>query len=773
MLKARSDPDALERADQAFAAGAGEGYDLASIVGVLRLRWPIIAFATALCVGLGFVYLLVTPPTFTATSLMIIDNKAPNILRQDSVYEEVKYDTAAVDSEVEVLRSESVLGSVVEELELDKDPAFLGAGGRGLIGQLIAGLGGVFGDAADSAPTAEALERKAIDILKSNISIGRVGRTLVLQIGYSSTNPAMAAKIANAIPDAYITEQLSAKFEATGRAGVWLEERLKELATKAREADISVEKYKTENRIVDTGRGLLDEQQLSEVVTQLVSARASTAEAKARLDRISAIQTSGIPDAAVTDVLGNEVITRYRQQYLDATKQETDWSRRYGRNHDAVVKLRNDMVELQKAIQAEIGRIAETYKSDYDIARAREQSLETGMQGAIRQATTTNSAQVDLRGLQSTSQSYRTLYDTFLARSMQATQQQSLPITDARVITNASVPREKSAPKGSFVLGLAAALGLCFGVGGAFAREALDRVFRTSADVESVLGVECLGILPRFDHAGSSEPEHAVAPLAPDLGGAPARGRALSGGDIDTMRQVLADPFSRYCETLRSVKVAIDVANLVSETRIVGVTSALPREGKTTTSCNLAELLAHTGHATLLVDCDLRNPRTTRQLTPDAEAGLIELLQGHTTFDEVLRRDPMTGLDVIPAPLQRRIFHTAEVVASSSMARFLEHVRTKYQYVILDLPPIAPVVDVRAVAHLVDAFVIVVGWGETHRHAVTEALQSSEAMLSRTLGVVLNNADPSVLRRVESYKGKYYGGYYGYGYTSSNKEHAL
>lgn len=770
MLKARSDPDALERADQAFAASNGEGADLAGILAILRLRWPLIAVSMAVCLVLGVIYLLVTPPTFTANSMMIIDNRAPNILRQESVFQEVNYDAAAVESEVEVLRSESVLGSVVRDLELDKDPAFLNSGGSGVIGQLFGALAAVFGGSDLSTPSTEELERRAIDILKANVSVGRIGRTLVLQISYQSTDPVFAARIANAIPDAYITEQLRAKFQATSRASEWLEERLKELSGQARTADLNVEKYKADNRIVDTGRGLLDEQQLGEIVSQLVTARASTAEAKARLDRISAIRLAGIPDAAVTDVLNNEVITRFRQQYLDATKQEANWSRRYGRDHEAVVKLRTEMSELQKAIQAELGRIAETYESDYDIAKAREQSLDASVQGAIRQMSSTNTAQVDLRDLQSTSQSYRSLYDTFLSRFMQTTQQQSLPITEARVITGATVPRAKSGPKASIVLGIAAVLGLGVGVGGAFAREALDRVFRTSSDVEQALGVECLGILPIFDNPAAAEGK-APAKTATPPPGAPPTAQTLSG-DLDSMRQVIVDPFSRFCETLRSVKVGIDVANLVSETRIIGVTSALPREGKTTISANLAELLAHTGHPTLLVDCDLRNPRTTRQMVPGAEAGLIELLQGHVSFDQVLWRDPVTRLEIIPAPLAHRIFHTAEIVASASMARFLESLRTKYQYVILDLPPVAPVVDVRAMAHLVDAFLIVVQWGATHRRAVTEALFSSEALRSRTLGVVLNQADPAVLRRVEIYKGKYYGGYYGEKYVGG-KDHAL
>jgi succinoglycan biosynthesis transport protein ExoP len=768
MLKSRSGSDALELANPALPAPAGEASDIARLLSTIHLHWPIIALATVACLAVGMVYLLVTPPTFTASSLIIIDNRAPNVLREDSVYQETNYDATAVESQVEVLRSESVLSAVVTDLELDSNTAFLGSASTGVVAQLFSALGGLFGGANDdSVLTKEALERKAIDILKDNVSIGRVGRTLVLQVSYRSTDPHLAARIANAIPDAYITEQLSAKFQATRRATTWLEDRLRELSTQVRAADISVEQYKAENRIVDTGRGLLDEQQLGEIVSQLVSARASTAEAKARLDRISAVRLSGVPDAAVTDVLGSAVITRFRQQYLEAAKQEANWSGRYGHEHEAVLKLRGEMSELQKAMQSELGRIAETYKSDYDIARAREQSLEASVQGAVRQTTSTNAAQVDLRGLQSTSQSYRTLYDTFLARFMQTTQQQSLPITEARVITGAAVPRVKSAPRASIVLGVAAVLGLGLGVGGAFAREALDRVLRTSGDVEQTLGVECLGILPIFGNADASEAKPAV-PATPRIGEA-ASERLLSG-DIDTHRQVIVDPFSRFCETLRSVKVGIDVANLVSETRIIGVTSALPREGKTTISNNLAELLAHTGHKTLLVDCDLRNPATTREMVPGAKRGLIELLQGHVSFEEALWRDPLTGLEVLPAPLQHRIFHTAEVVASASMARFLESVRTKYQYVILDLPPIAPVVDVRAMAHLIDAFLLVVEWGQTHRRAVTEAAFSSETLYSRILGVVLNQADPSVLRRVEIYKGKYYGGYYGEKYVAGKEQ---
>ena len=284
-------------------------------------------------------------------------------------------------------------------------------------------------------------------------TITRVGRTYVLDIAYTSLNPARAATIANAIADAYIVDQLESKYQATRRASVWLQDRIRELRQQVSDADRAVLDYKEKNKIVSVGASapggsrLLLEQQLEELNTQLGAARAAAEEAKARLQRIDDVMKKDVPDATVADSLRNEVINRLRNNYLDLASKEAIWSARYGSAHLAAVNLRTQMTELRRAILDELGRIAQGYKSDYEIAKSRIEGLERSLSNLVAESQVINRDRLGLRDLESKAQVYHTLYDNFLQRYMEAIQQQSFPITEARVISPAAAPQHKSGPR--------------------------------------------------------------------------------------------------------------------------------------------------------------------------------------------------------------------------------------------------------------------------------------------------------------------------------------
>ncbi len=220
-----------------------------------------------------------------------------------------------------------------------------------------------------------------------------------------------------------------------------MQDRIHELRDQSTAAQRAVADFKAKNNIVDTGGRLMTDQQLSEINTQYILAQKHTAEMKARLDRIQDIINSpSAPDATVTDTLKSDVITKLREQYLDLKAREADWSARYGVNHLAAVNLRNQMAELRKSILDELSRIAETYKSDYDIAKQGELAIQNGLAQAVTESKSTDQAQVALRDLESSAETNHTLYNNFLQRYMEAIQQESFPITEARLITSATPP---------------------------------------------------------------------------------------------------------------------------------------------------------------------------------------------------------------------------------------------------------------------------------------------------------------------------------------------
>ena len=341
------------------------------------------------------------------------------------------------------------------------------------------------------------------------MTVRRVGLTYVIVISFRSFSPDRAAEIANAIANAYIDDQLEAKYQAARRAGTWLQARLNELREQASAAERAVVAFKNKNDIVDAGGRSMNEQQLAEFNSELVLARSRTADARAKFDRVQTVLMSNSPEATVaatvTDTLKNDVITKLRSQYLELSAREADWAARYGVNHLAVVNLRNQMREIQNSIRNELQRIAETYKSDVEIAQQREESVQKQLDQAVSQSQVASQAQVALRELESNAQTYRALYDNFLQRYMEFVQQQSFPITDARVISAATRPLFKSHPESTLVLGLAAIVGLAFGIAAGAWRDLADRVFRTAKQIESLLQTDCIALIPAVKEGAQRE----------------------------------------------------------------------------------------------------------------------------------------------------------------------------------------------------------------------------------------------------------------------------
>lgn len=732
------------------------GIDLANVVAFVRRQWMVIASVVGLSLVFAIGYLFVTPPKYIGKTLLMLDTRRVQVFQQQSVMGELTFDDSAVGSQVEILRSVNVAQAVIRDLKLDTDPEFVSSS-QSFFGSIAAAFRSALSSpfSQDVGTSREADLQKAVAHLQNNLTVQRVGRTYVLEVGFRSLNPSKAAYIANSIADGYITDQMQAKFTATRRASTWLQERIGELREEAINSDRAVQDFKVRNDLVDTNGRTVGEQQLAEINSQLVTARAASAEAKARLDRISEINNAGANVATVTDALRNDVIGRLRQQWVEASKREAEFSLKYGKDHQAVINLRKDMEQIQRLTSEELRRIAETYRSDYEIAQSRERSLQTQLDTLMTKAISSKQAQVALRVLESSSHSYRTLYDNFLSRFVEATQQQSFPNTEARVITPASFA-DKSDPKNSLVLAFGLGAGLLLGLGAAVARELLDAAFRTPVQLERTLGMTCLGVLPDVDPKSVTKK---ISGMLDNVPPASVTERSIMT-DAGLGRYVIAEPFSRFAETLRGVKVSADTHAPSGQVRVIGVVSALPAEGKSTVSANLAELMAQTGSRALLIDGDLRNPSLTRLISPGAKRGILEILGGTATLDEVVWRDPLTELSFLPAVLQAPIAHTSGIISSQSMENLLTLARERYDYVVIDLPPMAPVVDARAAAHLIDGFVLVVHWGKTVPAVVSEALGTSEVVRERMIGAVLNRANSKVLKRLEAYKGANYHAYY-------------
>ncbi len=740
-----------------------------STVAFVQRQYAVIGVVAAIIIAMGFVYVFTTPPSYTATATLLIDTQGAHLFQQQGSELPIAIDPGAVESQVEILKSEKIAAAVVKKLNLVQDPEFSGPGG-GVISSLMGILSNLFGS---SEPTSEyAQARQALGIFRSHLSVRRIGLTYLIAINFESHDPDRAARIANAVADAYIDDQLDAKYQTLKRAAVWLQDRLRQLREQATVAERAVVDFKNKHEMVDAGGRTINEQQMAELNSQLVQARAQTAEMRARLDRIQMILTSNSPeavvDATVTDVLKNPVISSLRTQYLTLAAREEDWVPKYGINHLAVVNLRNQMREIEDSIRNELRRIAETYKSDYAIAKQRENSTQEELDKSVSQSQVTNEAQVALRELQTNAESYQALYDNFLQRYMQSVQQQSFPITDARIVSAATRPPSKSHPKTTLALGLATVLGLALGTLVGAWREVADRVFRTRGQVEEILQTECIALVPalggKHGKAGSRASEWS-AEIANTKSLKKDQGSITFAPGVHSA--IVDSPFSIFTEAIRSIKITVDQSPAQAGCKIIGFTSSIPSEGKSTIALAVARLAAHAGARTLLVDCDLRNPSLSRSFALGGTSGLLDVVLQKSTLEDTIWLDEATDMEFLPVFMKGRLAHSSEILASEHMRTFFESLRSDYDYIFVDLAPLMPIVDVRASTGFVDSYIYVVEWGKTRIDFVEQTLNSARGVYDHLLGVVLNKVNLRLLGRFDGrgYSYYYHGNYQRYGYS--------
>ena len=770
---------------------------LESFVHFLRQQYGVILSVSLLTMAIGVINLITTPSSFTAVATMLIDTRKAQSFQQQPLYSDAQIDSASIESQVRILKSDIVGLSVIKNLRLNEDPEFIGSG-----------WGGGVASEYD-------VMRRALGVLASRLNVKRDGLSYVIELSFRSYDADKAARIANAIVDAYIVDQLDAKYQSTLRASTWLQDRIRDLRAQASAGEQAVVDFKREHNIIDAAGKSTIGQRLGEINSQLIIVRAQTAEARARLDRIQTVlsfDSSGAVNATVTDTLKSEVVTKLRSQYIELASRASDWSARYGHEHLAAVNLRNQMREIQSAIIDELRRLAETYKSDFEIAKQRENDIQKEYDKAAAQAEKTNQAQVVLKDLESSSQTFRALYENFLNRYMESVQQQSFPITEARLISPAARPLKKSHPKTFLVLAIAACVGIIFGIGIGVLRDLWDRVFRTAEQVETILQTTCIALVPLLKRAATpalplvaTQTEEALSPrtivhkdnVLSTVDDSPVSHSAESDRSIKLKRAtkpvlplvatqteealnprnivhddnalwtVVDSPFSRFAESIRSIKVAADLNEIVKLNKVIGFTSSLPMEGKSTVAAALALLIAQAGGRVILVDCDLRNPSLTRTLAPSAKAGFIEVISEKAAIEDVLWTDPKTNLSFLPAVMKSRVAHTNEILASAATKNLFDELCRRYEYIIVDLPPLAPVVDVRTTTHFVNSYVFVIEWGGTKIDVVKKVLADAPGVYENLLGAVLNKTDVSRLNRYEAHRGAYYDNkhYARYGYT--------
>ncbi len=737
--------DPLTMADYDKSGLTAEFIDIDAALAIIRRQWRIVLAAIAVAGAIGLAFAATAVPIYSATATLLIDRNNSQIVEQLSTIGGVIEDEASILSQVEVLQSETIGLAVVDSLKLTENQEFR-ATRASLLSSIFGTIRSLVNVSQWFSPAKKefvvddgTLKRSLSDQLLNGLSVKRIGRTYALELTYNSTSPVLAAQIVNAVASAYLLDKLNSKYEATRRASDWLSDRIAELRQRALDTDLAVQKFRAEHNLISTGNNsLLSDQQLAESNSALILAQSETAKARARVQRIEHILATDDVDGVVTDILDSSVANDLRKKYLESSKIEAEITRRLGSNHIQAVRLRNEMQEYRRLMFQEISRIAQSYKSDLEVSEAKEKSLAESVAKATDISNSASETQVQLRELQREAETYKNMYQTFLQRYQEAMQQQSFPVTEARVISKAMPPRIPSKPNKPIILALFMIMGAAAGGGIAMFREFRDRFFRTGEQVRDVLGLEFLGNTPLIPNKPVTEAPESSHP-----------GLTLP---TSVARYAVDHPLSSFAETLRSTRLAIDLGiSTKSGARIVGVVSALPSEGKSTISINLAQLLAGQGARVLLLDADIRNPGATRAMARHASEGLLEVLLEGRSVQDVLLRDEKTRLAFLPTVVKQRVPHSSELLTSAQMHKLLAEASNAFDYIIVDLPPLGPVVDARAMAGRIDGFIFVTEWGKTARRAVRNTVENEVHIRKKCLGVILNKVDTEKLKLYRAY----------------------
>lgn len=740
--------------------------DLERLAAIAIRQARVVAICGAIGLALGVLYLVFTPSEYTAATRILLDDSLTKFAEEkDAAPVRVQADSM-VSTEVEILKSARLARTVVLAEKLHENEAFLNPP-RSPIGWLKAQIKSVVGLFSFAPPpSAISVENakigKAVALLQNGITAERAGRSYVIDVTFKSNDRKLAGAITRAYAEAYLSDQLDANFDATQRATIWLQGRLDDLRDSSQAAALEVAKFRAENGLTSARGELISEQQLSDLNSQLILAQADTANALGRYSQFKSIIDSGpenaVRNATIPSDNGNSaVINDLKARYLSVTKREQEISTRFGEDHAQAVALRREQADLEGRIFQELKRITESYRNEYEVAKARETSLRDNVGQMAGESSETSESLVQLRELEQKSAALATLYQTFLARHEEAVQQRSLPIAEARVISEASNPVSASSPRKSMVLGLSLVLGLFGGAAVGALQEFRERFFRTGDDVRSALNINFLGHLPIVGaRLTAAKPNDAgTKQQTPDQTGS-VTPRIL--------RVAINAPASSFAETLRNAKIASDVVLQGKPCKVIGFVSVLPHEGKTTAAANFAGLLASQGARTLLIDGDLRNPGLSRGLSLAPDKGLVEAIVGEQPWRSTVMVDRSTRLAIIPAVVRGRLSHTSELLSGPGMRDLIEDARTAYDYVIVDLPPLGPVVDAKAFAPLADGFVMVAEWGATPRALVRATLQAEPQVAAKVLGIILNKTDMKKLPRYGSFGGseQYLGRYSSY-----------
>ncbi|MGB2177526.1 Wzz/FepE/Etk N-terminal domain-containing protein [Hyphomonas sp.] len=709
-------------------SGEETSFDLKSLIGMVYRRfWLIVTGFLVVFLAVAYITFTATP-VFKASTTIQLGSNQENVIDLGSVLGGIVANTAAIDTEVMVISSKSLLTKVAERQKLVEDPEFnwtLVEQKPGLIDGLITPIKKSLGMRTERVDPYAGLseeEREAaileavVEALSNRVTVSRVGTTYLLKVTVMSTSPETAARLANAVADQYRVQQLDTKLDATRRATEWLGERVSGLRDEVAEKEKRVAVYRAENNL-DTAMGTtLSEQKIADLTKQKTQLDFELSQARSRYENMRRQIDAGEGVDGISEVLDSGLVSRLKEQLSVLRGRVAELETKLGPQHPELIGARNEVRDVERQMAAEVNRIADNLASEVAAKQSQVNAIQSRINQANAQLRGNSIASVRLRELERDAETSRVLYEEFIARSKETSVQDDLVQADAVILSAASVPSQPAAPKKKLNLLIGAVLGAAIGAAMAILAEMFDAKISSTEDIERKLGVTSIGSVPLI------------------------RASSLFGlGQTNPADYLVENPLSAYAESVRYLRAAIAFSDLDSETKTVAITSSLPDEGKTSLTLSLGRMSAMSGSRTIVIDGDFRRRQLTEAAGMSPEIGFIEHLFGAGQLSDAIQKDSKTMLDILPLSQSGHTPH--DVFGTRAFDDLLSRLRSMYDLILIDTGPLLLMAEARVVAGKVDKTILMVRWRHSTRAAVKQSLSLLRSFNADVLGATLNMVD--------------------------------
>lgn len=727
-----------------------DGIDFAAVLRMLWAgRWQIL-LVMIFFVAIAWFQASQKVPRYQATTKVLFDLQQRNVVNIDEVVTARNYSRGAdLQNQVEVLRSTALIERVIDELNLQNDPYFnpalrpkeperfewlsLPPEIRGF----LEGLGILSPEAPTNAVIDERRQRLAIiSRVQSGLRLNPVRGATVIEIGYVATNPRVAARLANTIAEQYIVDQLEGKLDATRSATEWLSERVLQLQEQVETAE--AEMAEVEARLVRASGQTVEitRAQLEGLNAQLGETQAREITLTAQVDRLRAALANNTDIGSIPEFRESALIAGFRNQESELISNEVTLRARVGEDHPSYQRLQAQLADVRRKMREEAERLVESIAVELAAAQDEADKLGQRVSELEQKILAQSQDEIALRQLERKVNASRLLYENFLGRLQETSQQDSLQSADARIISPAEVPRGPLTATKKRSLIMAAVMGFIVGALLVKLLHMLNNTLRSPEQIEQETGLHVLGSIPALEKTDASRREI-----------------------VEYFRE---KPNSALAEAVRNLRTSLLFSDFDNQPKVVMITSSVPKEGKSSLSMLLALTSQNMGRKTIIVDCDFRLPALSTLVEVDHDKpGILSFMNGEATLEEAMSRDEQTGLDILMARRKeaRTLMNPADVLSSRKFENFVKELRETYDLVILDTPPVLAVSDPRIVSKAVDAVLYVVRWDSTERGALVHGVKSLRSVKAPIAGAVMTQVNEAKAARYA---------YDGYGYYGSS-----